>query len=266
MLEAFRKYIQLDQQNVDKILKIGEILLVKRMVDDAMVFLEMANALRENDPKIMTLLARGYIITKRRDEGAKLIEKVVKMSSGKVDDDLRMVLIDVYLDNGQNREAISEINKMLSKKRNNKLLLKYAKALYAVNMYPEAINAIEDIKSTQPENLDAIMLLGQVLVAQKKYNEAIETYKEALYINQYFAPAMVARANVYYLQGKYQWAKTFYERALKVDKKLALAHLGLARVAKASKDIATYQSELDKAKKLDPDDKEIQKEIKSMRR
>jgi tetratricopeptide (TPR) repeat protein len=266
MLQAFRKYIQIDQQNVDQILKIGEILLVKRMVDDAMVFLEMANALRENDPKIMTLLARGYIITKRREDGAKLIEKVIKLSNGKIDDDMRMVLIDVYLENGQNREAIAEINKMLSTKRNNALLLKYAKALYAVGMYPEAINAIEDIKSTQPENLDAIMILGKVLIAQKKYNEAVETYKEALYINQYYAPAMVERATVYYLQGKYQWAKTFYERALKVDKKLAPAYLGLARVAKAEKDMATYQSKLDIARKLDPNDKEIQAEVKSMKR
>jgi tetratricopeptide (TPR) repeat protein len=266
MLQAFRKYIQIDQQNVDQILKIGEILLVKRMVDDAMVFLEMANALRENDPKIMTLLARGYIITKRREDGAKLIEKVIKLSNGKIDDDMRMVLIDVYLENGQNREAIAEINKMLSTKRNNALLLKYAKALYAVGMYPEATSAIEDIKSTQPENLDAIMILGKVLIAQKKYNEAVETYKEALYINQYYAPAMVERATVYYLQGKYQWAKTFYERALKVDKKLAPAYLGLARVAKAEKDMATYQSKLDIARKLDPNDKEIQAEVKSMKR
>jgi tetratricopeptide (TPR) repeat protein len=266
MLQAFRKYIQIDQQNVDEILKIGEVLLVKRMVDDAMVFLEMANALRENDPKIMLLLARGYIITKRREEGAKLIERVVKMTNGKIDDDMRLVLIDFYLDNGQNREAINEINSMLATKRNNPLLLKYAKALYAVGMYPEAINAIEDIKSTQPENLDAIMILGKVQVAQKKFNEAIETYKEALYINQYYAPAMVERANVYYVQGKYQWAKTFYERALKVDNKLALAYLGLARVAKAAKDIATYQSNLDRAKRLDPNNKEILDEIKSMRR
>jgi tetratricopeptide (TPR) repeat protein len=265
MLKAFRKYIQIDQQNVDQILRIGEILLVKRMVDDAMVFLEMANALRDNDPKIMTLLARGYIITKRREDGAKLIEKVIKLTNGKIDDEMRLVLIDVYLENGQNREAISEINNMLSTKRNNALLLKYAKALYAVGMYPEAVNAIEDIKSTQPENLEAIMVLGKVLVAQKKYNEAIETYKEALYINQYYAPAMVERATVYYLQGKYQWAKTFYERALKVDKKLALAYLGLARVAKAEKDIATYQIQLDRARKLDPNDKEIQAEAKSKR-
>ena len=48
---------------------------LRKMVDDAMVFLEIANSQKENDPKIMTLLARGYIMTKRRKEGADLLEK-----------------------------------------------------------------------------------------------------------------------------------------------------------------------------------------------
>ncbi|MGA2506178.1 MAG: tetratricopeptide repeat protein [Chitinispirillaceae bacterium] len=265
MINAFRKYIQLDQQNVDAILKIGETLLAKKMTDDAMMFLEMANSLKDNDPKIMTILARGYLMTKRRDEGAKLIEKVIKVSNGNIDDDLRSTLIDVYLETGQYQQAITEINNLLTKKRTNPLLLKFAKALLATGMYPEAANAVEDIKATEPENLDAIMTLGRIQVAQKKYNEAIETYKEALYINQYYAPAMVERANVYLIQAKFQWAKTFYERALKVDPKLAMAHLGLARVAKASKDTAVVQAELDKAKELDPDNKEILDEIKSSR-
>ena len=266
MLAAFRKYITLDQQNAMAVLKIGETLLAKRMIDDAMVFLEMANSLKENDPKIMTLLARGYFVTKRRDEGAKILEKVMKISGGTIDDDLRGALVDVYLENGQTREAISEINTLLSKKRTNPLLLKYAKALYATGMYPEAASAIEDIKATEPENLDAIMTLAKIQVAQKKYNEAIETFKEALYINQYYAPAMIERANVYLIQNKLQWAKTFYERALKIDPKAATAHLGLARLAKNSKDMATYQTELDRAKALDPSNREILDESKTMRR
>ena len=265
MLKAFQKYIQIDQQNVDAILKIGETLLSKKMTDDAMMFLEMANSLKDNDPKIMTTLARGYLATKRREEGAKLIEKVVKASKGNIDDDLRMTLIDVYLETGKERDAITEINNLLAKKRTNPLLLKFAKALLATGMYPEAANAIEDIKATEPENLEAIMTLGRIEVAEKKLNEAIETYKEALYINQYYAPAMVERANVYVLQGKYTWAKTFFERALKVDAKIAAAHLGLARVCKAAKDFASAQMELDKAKELDPDNKDIQDEIKAMK-
>ena len=40
----------------------------------------------------------------------------------------------------------------------------------------------------------------------------------------------------------------------------AMAHLGLARVAKASNDAVTYKAELDQARELDPQNAEIAKE------
>jgi tetratricopeptide (TPR) repeat protein len=266
MLRAYRKFIEIDPENAEATSKIGEALLTRNMVDDAMVFLEMANALKENDPRIMTMLAKGYIRTNRSQEGAKLIEKVVKIAKGSIDDELRVVLADVYLESGKNKEAVEVLKSILDKKRDNIVLLKYAKALYAVNRLPEAVNAIEDIKATDPENIEAHMILGKIRVAQKKYDEAIETYKEVLYINSEYAPALCERANVYTLQNKIQWAKTFYERTLRADPKYALAELGLARLAKSQKDFASYQDHLDKARKLDPNNREILDEARSGKR
>ena len=59
-----------------------------------------------------------------------------------------------------------------------------------------------------------------------------------------------------------QWAETFYLRALKADPKYALAELGLARVCKTKKDMSCYREHLDRAKLLDPFDREIQAEAK----
>jgi tetratricopeptide (TPR) repeat protein len=266
MINAYRKFIEVDPSNAEACGKIGEILLSKKMTDDAMVFLEMANSLKEDDPKIMTLLARGYIMTKRRNEGARILEKVVKLTKGEVDDDLRNVLADVYMESGQFDKAVESYKIMLAKKRENTILVKYANALIELGKFNEAANAIEDVKSTEPENLQAHMMLGKIKVAQKKYDEAIETYKEVLYIDQNYAPALCERANVYMIQNKLQWAKTFYERSLKADSKNAIAHLGLARIAKIEKDYASYTDHLEKARKLDPQNKEILDELKSVKR
>jgi tetratricopeptide (TPR) repeat protein len=263
MLKAFRKYINLDRTNAPAMLKIGETLLSKQMPDQALIYLESANNLKSNDPMTMTLLARAYLHNKRRDDAAKMIEKISSVTNGKIDDDLRAVLVDVYLESGNYGQAITEINNLLAKKQTNALLLKLAKALYEVGKYTDAAKAVETIKASEPENLDAIMILGKIQVAQNNYDDAIETYKEALYINPNFAQAMLERANIYMLQTKLPWAKQFYERALKVDPKLAMAHLGLARVAKASNDSTTYKSELDKARELDPQNSEIINEAKS---
>ena len=90
------------------------------------------------------------------------------------------------------------------------------------------------------------MLLGKIQQKQNKLNEAIETYK----------------GNIYLLQSNIERAKSFFDRSLEADPKYALAHLGLAKVAKSKKNNALYKKHLNKAKALDPKNKEILEEIK----
>jgi tetratricopeptide (TPR) repeat protein len=266
MLNAYRKFIEIDPENAEATGKIGEVLLSRNMTDDAMVFLEMANSLKADDPKIMTLLARGYIMTNRRREGAAILEKVVRTTKGNVDDELRMVLADFYIETSEYAKAVEELKAIIAKKKDTAVMIKYSKVLIEMQKFADASMVLQEIKSKEPENLDALMMLGKIKVAQKKYDDAIETYKEILYIDQNHAPALCERANVYMIQGKTQWAQTFYDRAMKADPKYAPTYLGLARIAKKDKDYAVYQDYLEKARKLDPRDKEIQDELKSVKR
>ena len=64
------------------------------------------------------------------------------------------------------------------------------------------------------------------------------------------------------LQSNVSRAKSFFERAVKADPKYALGYLGLAKVAKTEKKNAAYKKFLNKAKKLDPKNEDIVKEIK----
>jgi Tfp pilus assembly protein PilF len=57
----------------------------------------------------------------------------------------------------------------------------------------------------------------------------------------------------------------FYDRALKSDPQNVLAMLGLARLAKEKKDYATYSDLLEKARKIDPQNREVQAELRNAR-
>jgi tetratricopeptide (TPR) repeat protein len=266
MLKAYRKFIEVDPENAEATGKIGEVLLSRNMIDDAMVFLEMANSLKPDDPKIMTLLARGYIMTNRKREGASLLEKVVRSTKGNVDDELRMVLADFYIETADYAKAVEELKALIAKKKDSPTMIKYAQVLVEIQKYTDAATVLQEIKTKEPENLDVLMMFGKIKVAQKKYDDAVETYKEILYIDQNHAPALCERANVYMIQGKTQWAQTFYDRALKANPKYAPTYLGLALIAKKNKDYAVYQDYLEKGRKLDPHNKEIQDEMKSVKR
>jgi len=264
MMKAFEKFITIETRNADAILRVGEYLLVtKNMASEAMMFLEMANALKPNDPKVMSLLARGYMKNGRPDEGIKLLEQVVRSTRGtQVDIDIRITLGDAYLSLGRNMEAASEWKYVTDQKREPQYLIKYATALVAINNTSQAIGISNEVLAKQPENIEAVMLSGRIKMAQRNYEDAMETFKKAGYINPNYAPALYERAQIFLIQQNYDWAKTFYERALKLDPKYALAELGMARVAKAQKNESEYRKRLDRARTLDPGNKDIQDELK----
>jgi tetratricopeptide (TPR) repeat protein len=176
-----------------------------------------------------------------------------------------MTLADVYIATSEYSKAAGELKEIMKNNTSPEVMIKYAKTLVAAGKSNDALKIAQQVKSKQPENIEVHMLIGKIRVAQRKYNDAIETYKEILYMDQNYAPALYERANVYLLQGKLQWAETFFDRALKVDPNNAMIYLGLARLAKEKKDYANYSDLLEKARKLDPQNKEILAEVRTSR-
>jgi tetratricopeptide (TPR) repeat protein len=258
-VEAYRQFIQRDPSNPEASGKIGEILLAKHNVNDAMVFLETANALKPNDAKFMMLLAQGYLATDRPGEAVSLLEKSEKLRPD--DMAIKEQLYALYEKKGDAKNSLNEMKQILSKKKDNKYLLKYAQALYANGVYADAENAVKDIRATDPENLDALMLYGRIQGIQGKWDDALETYKEISYINPSYAPALCERGEIHMMQSKLQWAKTFYDRALKADPKYVLAEIGLAKVARVEKNKADYLKYIQTAQKLDPNNKALADEM-----
>ncbi|MBD3391528.1 MAG: tetratricopeptide repeat protein, partial [Chitinivibrionales bacterium] len=257
-LAAYKKYVQKDPQNVEANVRLGTILLDRGKISEGLIYLETANTLKPNNLDIMLALAKGYTNSKRTGEAEDILKKAKEIKPG--DPAIRRQLVTLYRKTGDTREALSEVKDLLKLSRDNETLLLYARLLYSEGKHKDAADAIEDIRATDPENIEALMLLGKVLRARKKYDEAIETYKEVNYIDGSYAPAILERAEVYYEQSKPQWAQKFYERALRADPKLGRAELGLARIAKLRKDRAAYVMHLTKAYQLDPQDPEIREE------
>ena len=258
-VDAYRQFIQRDPTNVQACTKIGEILMKKNNIADAMLFLENANTLKPNDTIVMPMLASAYAQTNRSEEAISLYEKTEQLKPDDVT--IKEKLFALYEAKNDNPKILSEVKKIIEKKRDPKYLIKYADALYANGVYAEAENVIKEVRTADPENINALMLLGKVQSVQGKWDDALETFKGVSYINPNHAPSMYERAEIHFLQAKYQWAKTFYERALKADPKYVLAEVGLAKVARMEKDKAEYAKHIENAKKLDPNNKELLAEI-----
>ncbi|MCX7726677.1 MAG: tetratricopeptide repeat protein, partial [Chitinispirillaceae bacterium] len=176
--------------------------------------------------------------------------------------DIRFQLFEIYMKSGKKDLAEKEIEELLSIKKEPKYMLLYAEALSLQHKYKEALDVIEEILSSEPENINALMLNAKILRQMKKYDEAIEIYKEINTIKPDYALSLLERAEAHLEQGKPQWAETFYTRALRNDPTLARAELGLAKIAKLRKDMIGYREHLENARRLNPDDEAVIEELK----
>ena len=79
------------------------------------------------------------------------------------------------------------------------------------------------------------------------------------------APAFYERAEMYRRQNNLERAEYFFNKAVAVDPKLALAHLGIARIRKAQGNMDEYRKLVEKAKALDPKNPEIIGEDKHLK-
>ena len=260
-LSAYKSCLKVDSANFEARAHIGAILLKKGETAEALKLLEETHAMAPDSIGPMAALAGAYLKTGKAAEAVDLLVKTKAVRPK--DPAVRKQLFEAYSATGQDQLAMEEIKALLDLKRDNESLLAYGKLLLKMGKLDEAANTMEDIRATAPENVEALMTFASIRREQKKQNEAIQLYTEISSIDPKYAPALYERAEVYRVQDKIKWAEQFYKRALEANPKMALAELGLARLALVYKNRTVYLELLDKAVKMDPENQEIKQEVEN---
>ncbi|MDR0305972.1 MAG: tetratricopeptide repeat protein [Chitinispirillales bacterium] len=260
-LDAYQKYVRTDPQHVEANQRIGALLMRKGDMNNAMVHLEIANTVSPNNPSVMMMLARGYMRSNRTKEAIDILERAKRARPD--DANIRFQLYELYVQTNQTSKANEEIRQLVSVNKDTRYMLLYGESLIAQKKEKEADAIVEDILSNDPDNTDAMMLKAKILRVGRKWAEADEIYKEITDILPSHAAAYFERAEtIMQARGSLPRAEALYNRALRADPKLALAHLGLARIFKQQKKNDDYKKHLDAAQKLDPDNALILEEVR----
>jgi tetratricopeptide (TPR) repeat protein len=259
-LETYKKLLQQDPQNHEANRRVGAILIKKKQYSKAIENLEIVQLTNPQDAEIMLMLSEGYLKTNRKDKGIELLAKAQTIK--KDNPELLLQLYTVYKEVGKISEAENTIKQLIALKKDNKFRAMYANDLIDQKRYDEAKTVADEIVKSDPMNIDGLMLVGKIQKMQNKFEEALETFKMVLYVNENYAPANYERGEIYRKQSQNDRAESYYQKALQTDPKYALAELGLARIAKIKNKVSDYTSHLNKAKLLDPENKEIIAELK----
>jgi tetratricopeptide (TPR) repeat protein len=263
-LAAYQTVLSFDNANLYAKTRMGAIYLSRGMTTDAIYVLEEARKQAPDSAGPLVSLASCYMKTGKAKDA---VELLVKAKSAKPKDAaVRKLLFEAYRATGKDQQALEEIKAAIDLKRDNESLLAYGKILLKMGKLDSAASVMEDIRSTAPDNVEALMVLAMVLRGQKKFDEAIELYKEISSIDPASAAPLYERAEVYLAQSKMKWAEQFYQRALQTDPKMAAAEVGLAKLARAYGNQAGYMEHLDKASAMDPDNPVVKKEIENSKK
>ncbi|MGB7570018.1 MAG: tetratricopeptide repeat protein [Chitinivibrionales bacterium] len=84
-LEAYQNYIQKGQPKPEACEEIGVSLLDRAMINEAMVYLEMASTLKPDNPNFLYQLARGYEKTNRLSDALSIIQKAAHLKPENVE-------------------------------------------------------------------------------------------------------------------------------------------------------------------------------------
>jgi len=260
-LAAYQRYTRTNPQHVEANRRIGSLLMRRGDFNNAMVHLELANTMSPNDPAVLSLLARGYVHTRRNDEA---INVLTRAKTAKPDDaDIRYQLYELYKLTKQPQKAMEEIRDLSKMKKEGRYLLAYGQALIAQANVKDAEGIVAELLSQDPMNTDALMLRGFILRSRSNFQDALEAYEEVISILPGHAPALYEMAETFVLLRQMPRAEMSYRRALRADPNYALAELGLAKLFKSRRQMDLYRQHLQNAQRLAPDNDQVMEEVRN---
>jgi len=93
--------------------------------------------------------------------------------------------------------------------------------------YDRAIDNLRLALAQNPDNVDALNLMGMAWFYKKDYRAAESRFAQAIALNASFAPAYNNLGNLYAMTGRTDRAEEYLKKAIELSPKLASAHYSL---------------------------------------
>lgn len=236
----------------------AELFLALRNSEQALTFLDMAEAYAPSEPEIQLLRAKILCSQGEYGEALQLIEKT-KINATEFE------LSDIYLSEAQVYETIKNYNKMFDclKKSlafdsdNEEALEKVWVCTELTKKYNESIRFHQKLIDQSPYSFLAWYNLGHAYSCRGKYEEAIEAYEYSYIINEKFELGYRECADLCFQTCRYEKAMGIYFDALEYfgpDSDL-LSNLGECYLKMG--DYLKAKEYFSKASKLDPYNDEV---------
>ncbi|MCG6940179.1 MAG: PEP-CTERM system TPR-repeat protein PrsT [Thiohalocapsa sp.] len=203
------------------------------------------------DPQVMALLGSAYMLAGDQAKGQDWLNRAVEAAPDVAA--LRTQLALTLIAGGDMNGAIDELQSAVDLGQDvlqADVLLVLAKL--KEKRYDEAIAASKALEARQPKSPIAFNLTGLAMLAQGKLDDARARFEKALELDSEFTTAHINLARVEVANKDLDAAEGQYRQVLKQDPKNLAALLGMAALAELRKDDAGILEWLNKAQDANP--------------
>jgi len=137
-------------------------------------------------------------------------------------------------------------------------LVESARAAYAGNNFPLAVQLLKRATEVDPKNKVAWNVLAAAYMGMRENDEAIAALNKQIEINPYDEYAYNALGRAYWQERKYPDAVTAFNKQIEINPLDKFAHAGLGAMYSEWHKYAEAAPELEKAASLTPDNAELQ--------
>jgi tetratricopeptide (TPR) repeat protein len=221
-LEHLQKALQLDPDNTDFLMDVGEFLAHYRAYREALEMFQVAAKRLPKSPQVQFGLAVSYILENRREEATRLLEALIAWNP-KFEPAYR-ALGECYEDAGRGK-AMVELGRRLQAIDSSNPTGWYLEgagllneSVQNQNLLTSAIPALERAVALAPRSSRDHFILGKAYEAERDYPKAIAELKETIRLDPKHERAHYVLAQIYERMGEKQLAQAQFEAHNRIKK------------------------------------------------
>ena len=234
-------------------LKLGQVLIEKGLLDEAIAELGTALARDPKNTDVIVSLSRAQMLKKDLRAAGRTLESAV--AGGADDAKIYAALADVYEADGHFENAIPAMRLAVQREPQNEAYhFRYGLLLTDSHAPAAGILRLQEAIKQFPASARLWLALGIAQFTHGQNVEAESSFKRSLAIDLKLVPALAYLGVTYAERGQYEKAIGFYEQAIALNGKLAPLHYLVADTILKKSDPDTTRAEkyLKRATELDP--------------
>ena len=234
-------------------LKLGQALIEKGLIDEAVAELNTAAAIDPTNTDVVLNLSRAQFLKKDLRAAGRTLESAVARGSESAK--IYAALAEIYGADGHFENAIPAMRLAVQRDPQNEMYhFRYGLLLIDSHAPAAGIVRLQEALKQLPNSARLWLALGIAEFTHGQNVEAEISFKRSLAIDTKLVPALAYLGVTYAERGQYDQAITFYEQAIALNPQLAALHyLAADTILKTSNaDTTRAEKYLRRATELDP--------------